>query len=137
MRGSHVRGGEAFDLYRMNDRRRFHELAVQTEAALLVLDADCTVRYLSPAARGVFAQLAAPLLDRHLFSVVYHDDLHLLRRRLDRSQHHASCAGAPRAQLARLYTRRDRWQWFVLTSFPMTYDDDQRVVAVTLRTLNR
>ncbi len=124
---------ETFDLYLLADRRRFQRLALSGRAAVLIIDEDCTLCYLNPVARAAFSAFSsASLARRHLFSLVYREDLRETVRALERLHREPSGSAS---FLVRLFVQRSRWRWFSVTAARFLYQQ-RTVTALFLEPLS-
>ena len=132
---------DPFDLYLVEDRRRFQGVLNQGSKLVLVLDESGTLRYANPLARRAFHQFADQLPGCHFFSMVHRSDLCRLMRHLDRLVKAETAplgdGSLPSTLLLRLFTRRDRWHWFKASALRFSYcaEDAEHILAVTLKPL--
>lgn len=111
-------------------RKRFQELA-RAQVAALILDAEGTIRYVTPAARRLLGySLNEPLMPCFFSHVHGHNMYRVMRDVAD-----MVCYGKPKAGwLLRMRTNDGRWQWF-RTSVTNHLDYDEPTIKVVVTDL--
>lgn len=110
-------------------RKRFH--ATSSRVPALILDAEGTIRHVTPAARRLLEYGHGDPVSPCFFSHVHGRNMYQVMRDVA----DMVCYGKPRANwLLRLRTGRGRWQWF-RTSVINQLDTDESVIKVVVQDL--